>query len=322
MLIPRIFSDREGAPRMLKRPLAPDGVAVDVRDLDRSAQASSRDPAGGTGPGRGIQEPPAVDRQSALAGSLPITVDSVLTEVAGEFRDDPDSVGLLLHGSRAFGIAGPDSNYDLIVILTDAAYAQRRQRRTLVERRFRSGSPTVEIAYESLDRLRRAARRGGSRGRAFASSIVLLDKSGEIDPLVSATLAGAEPAYERVAEEYDGYLNGFAHSLKSSSRGDDLGARAHAADAALHLVRALFALEGKPAPYLDQLSVRLSELEDAQGWRAGFLRGALLRLLYAPDPPFQQMLDRRVSRLMDSRGIRHEWRHDLELLRSATYDEL
>jgi hypothetical protein len=306
---------------MLMRPVAPGDVSSDLPSVEPSALVLSPDDTDGTGPLGGIQGPHAADPRSAVAAPLASTVDSVLAQVAGEFRDDPDAVGLLLHGSRALGIASPESNYDFIVIVTDAAYAQRRERGTLVERRFRSASPMVEIAYESLDRLRRSASRGASRVAAFASSIVLLDKSGEIQPLVSALAAG-EPAYERVTAEYDRYLHGFAHSLKSSSRGDDLGARAHAAEAGLHLVRALFALEGKSAPYLDQLSFRLSELDDAQGWRAGFLRGAFLRLLYAPDPPFLQMLDRRVSRLMDSRGIRHEWRYDLELLRRVRYDEL
>jgi hypothetical protein len=306
---------------MLMRPVAPDDVSSDLPSVDPSALVLSRDDTDGTGPLGGIQGPHAADPRSAVAAPLARAVDSVLTQVADEFRDDPDAVGLLLHGSRALGMASPASNYDFIVIVNDAAYAQRRERGTLVERRFRSASPMVEIAYESLDRLRRSASRGGSRVVAFASSIVLLDKSGETEPLVSALAAG-EPAYERVTAEYDRYLNGFAHSLKSSSQGDDLGARAHAAEAGLHLVRALFALEGKSAPYLDHLSFRLSELDDAQGWRAGFLRGAFLRLFYAPDPPFLQMLDRRVSRLMDSRGIRHEWRYDLEPLRRVRYDEL
>jgi hypothetical protein len=248
--------------------------------------------------------------------------DPVLAQVANEVWDDPAAVGMVLHGSRATGTAGPNSNYNLIVIVDDAAYDQRSERGTLVERRFSAQSPAIEIEYESLGRLRRSLSHGGSRAGVFASAIVLLDKGGKIERLVSAMSAGGEPAYEVVSTEYNRYLNGFAHSLKSASRGDDLGARAHAAESGLHLVRALFALEGKTAPYLDQLSTRLDELDEAQSWRAGFLRGALLRLFYAPDPPFQQMLDRRMSKLMDSRGIRHEWRPDLEVLRLAKYEEM
>jgi hypothetical protein len=110
--------------------------------------------------------------------------------------------------------------------------------------------------------------------------------------------------------------------LKSWSRGDDLGTRAHAAASAAHLTKALFGLEGKVAPYPDLWSARFDELDDSQGWQPGFFRGAVLRLFSSPDPPFQQMLERRVGRLMEVRGIRHQWRNDLHRLRAVRYDEL
>jgi hypothetical protein len=303
---------------MLKNPAAPSDLEAVERDMDRPTSPDSRRETGLVGgfQGQGKAEPLTV------AGSHLGSVDSVLMQVADEIRDDPDALGLLLHGSRALGIARSDSSYDLIVILNHAAYAQRKQRGTLEERRVRRGCPMVAITYESLGRLRHSAHRGGSQAAIVATSIVLVDKGGDINSLVTASVAAREPAYKRVSREYDGYLNGFTHSLKSSMQGDDLGARAHAAAGALHLLRALFALEGKSPPYLDQLSFPLSELENALGLRPGFLRGAFLRLFYAPDPPFQQMLDRRVSRLMDSRGIHHTWRHDLEQVRRLKYDEL
>jgi hypothetical protein len=303
---------------MLKNPAVPSDLEAVERDIDRRLSPDSRRGTALVGgfQGHGNADPPMVP--VSLLGS----VDSVLMQVAAEIRDDPDALGLLLHGSRAAGTARPDSSYDLIAILDHAAYAQRKQRGTIEERRVRRGRPMVAITYESLGRLRHSAHRGGFRAAMVATSIVLVDKGGDINTLVSASVAAREPAYKRVSREYDGYLNGFTHSLKSSMRGDDLGARAHAAEGALHLLRALFALEGKSPPHLDQLSFPLSELENALGLRPGFLRGALLRLFYAPDPPFQQMLDRRVSRLMDSRGIRHTWRHDLEQVRRLKYDEL
>jgi hypothetical protein len=303
---------------MLKNPAAPSDLAAVERDIDRLMSPDARRETGLVGgfPGHGAAVAPTVP------GSLLGSGDSVLMQVAGEIRDDPDALGLLLHGSRAIGTARPDSSYDLIAILNHAAYAQRKERGSLEERRVSRGCPMVAITYESLGRLRHSAHRGGVRAAMVATSIVLVDKGGDINPLVTASVAAREPAHERVSREYDGYLNGFTHSLKSSMRGDDLGARAHAAEGGLHLLRALFALEGKSPPHLDQLSFPLSELENALGFRRGFLRGALLRLFYAPDPPFQQMLDRRVSRLMDSRGIRHTWRHDLEQVRRLKYDEL
>jgi len=246
----------------------------------------------------------------------------VLAELIGEVLRDAESVGLMLNGSRAVGNARLDSDYDLLWIVEDDAYRRRSDRVTLVEHRLLGDSPAIEITYENVEALRQLSHDGATPSATLASSSVLLDKTGEIVPLVAAIAARTNRlARERVGEEYDSYLNGFVHSLKSWSRGDDLGARAHAAESGLHLVRALFGLEGRVAPYPDQWSARLAEL-DAQGWQSGFFQTAVLRLLYAPDPPFQQMLERRVGRLMESRGVRHQWRYDLQRLRAVRYDEL
>jgi len=236
---------------------------------------------------------------------------------------DPHSVGLLLGGSRSLGNAGIDSTYDLVWIVDEQSAEMRSAQGTLLERRVRGNSPTIEIAYEPVERLRWLARHGRPSDQAFASTRVLVDKTGEIAALTKAiAIRLGTLASERVANEYDSYLNGFAQSLKSWSRGDDLGARAHAAQSGLHLVRALFGLEASFAPYPDQWSSRLVEVEDVQGWPPGFLPRALVRLLYAPDPAFQQMLERRVSQVMATRGIHHRWRHDLQRLRALRYDEL
>jgi hypothetical protein len=304
---------------MLQRPLASREHAVDTREADRLVEAISTDvqarrraldlfrSSNGATPGS-TSGPPSASADAP---------DGVLTQLVGEVVGDTQAVGLILRGSRAFGTARFDSSYDLVWIVDDHVYRRRRDGGTLLERRLRGDSPTIEIAYESVETLSQLAGDGGSSAETFASSLVLIDKTGQIESLTTAiTARGGARARERVAEEYDSYLNGFAQSLKSWSRGDDLGARAHAAESGLHLVRALFGLEGRVAPYPDQWSARLAELDDAQGWQPGFFHGAVLRLLYAPDPPFQQMLERHVGRLMGSRGIRHQWRHDLQRLRA------
>jgi hypothetical protein len=286
------------------------GTAVSVHkprrpflDFRRSPDVSAEVPTEGHGP--------------AESGT-----DAVMDKIIEEVVADPDAIGLVLHGSRALGTASADSNYDFVCLLTEDAYERRRQRGTIVERRFSAGRPTVEIRYEGVGSFRRTARAGSLRGATFAFAKVLVDKIGEVEPLVELLAAAGEAAHDSVADEYDRYLQGFAQSLKAWSRGDDLGSRAHAAQSGLALMNALFGLEGKAVPYLDQLSLRLGELDEPQRWRPGFLSAALHRLFYAPDPPFQQMLEKRVSRLMESRGVRHQWRHDLDRLRVVRYDEL
>ena len=308
---------------MLKSPATSNDRAADARESDRVTEtAGSIDER--RRPLLDLYRSPIVSAAVAThgRGTAETVTDPVIDRIIDEVSADPDGIGLVLYGSRALGTASAHSNYDFACLLTEDAYERRRQRGTIVERRFSGDSPTVEIAYEGIGSFRRAARGGSPRGATFAFATVLVDKIGEVKPLLELLVAAGEPVRESVAHDYDRYLHGFAESLKAWSRGDDLGARAHAAESGLALMRALFGLEGKWVPYLDELSMRLAELDEPQGWRPGFLSGALHRVFYAPDPPFQQMLERRVSRLMESRGIRHQWRHDLDRLRVVSYDEL
>ena len=49
-----------------------------------------------------------------------------MPQLIAEVRDDPETLGLLLHGSRAVGTHRPDSDYDLIRVVTEQAYAARK----------------------------------------------------------------------------------------------------------------------------------------------------------------------------------------------------
>jgi predicted nucleotidyltransferase len=49
-----------------------------------------------------------------------VNVDRVLERLVDAARDDRDVLALILYGSRARGDAGPDSDVDVAVVLTDA----------------------------------------------------------------------------------------------------------------------------------------------------------------------------------------------------------
>jgi hypothetical protein len=171
--------------------------------------------------------------------------DRAMDELLREVEADSSTLGLVLHGSRAGGAERPGSDFDLVRVVTDEAYDQR-------------------VVHEK---------------RAFLTAQVLVDKTGEVAGLVEAIVAKAnEAAYAAVPEAYDAYLNSWVRSLKAWRRGDELGGRLHAAQSAAHLVQLLFGLEHRWPPYLDALEPALPAIEDAQGWEAGYLRAALLRL--------------------------------------------
>lgn len=58
-----------------------------------------------------------------------VTDDPFLTDLIAEVREDPETLGLL-HGSRALGKHRADSDYDLIRVVSDQAYSDRRDRAT------------------------------------------------------------------------------------------------------------------------------------------------------------------------------------------------
>jgi hypothetical protein len=231
-----------------------------------------------------------------------------MDELLREVEADPSTLGLVLHGSRASGVGRPDSDFDLVRVVTEEEY----ERRAVHEKR-----DNTDVILQTPTRLRRLADERGWWTASFLSAEVLVDKTGEIEGLVRAIVDKAnEAAYAAVPEAYDGYLNSWVRSLKAWRRNDELGGRLHAAQSAVYLLQALFGLEHRWLPYLDRLEPELPAIERAQGWEDGFLRAAALRLLDSGEPGFQRELEARVEALMDARGFAHEWGDDLEPLKS------
>jgi hypothetical protein len=231
---------------------------------------------------------------------------SVLDELIHEVAADPDSIGLILHGSRAAGVDGPESDFDLIRVLTDESYAARRDREELRERR--PGPPKADISFASPAALRLRADTTDGYTPMFVNAEIVADTDGRVAALVEGIVvnAGARASAE-LDEFYDDYLNCFFRSLKAWRRGDELGGRMQAAHSCLSLVRLLFAAERQLPPYHDQLRGALATLERAQGWEEGFLADTLTRVLATGDPTIQQALELRVEALFESRGIAHQW---------------
>jgi predicted nucleotidyltransferase len=244
----------------------------------------------------------------------------VLAQLVDEVGSDASSLGLILHGSRATGDQRPDSDYDLIRVVTDEAYESRKAARTLFGRRESHDGPKADVLYQGVCRLKWLADNPDWWTATYITARIVVDKDGEIDRLVRAIIErGGDAAFAKVPEAYDSYLNSFVRSLKSWRRGDELGGRLHAAQSTLYLLPTLFGLERSWTPYFDSLTVRLPAIEQAQGWEPGYLCAAVLRLLETGDPTFQQQLQARIEDLLASRGVRHEWGDDLEPLKALRF---
>jgi hypothetical protein len=242
-----------------------------------------------------------------------VLADPNIQAFIAEANADPEVIGLLLGGSLAAGAIHPESDYDIAYVITDEAFARYAAGDQWPERGAHvQTSKPKDLWHESPAGLHAAAEIGAGD---YVDSEVLLDKTGELTPLLAAiTLMTEEKARQEVAARYDAYLNGFKRSCKAWRRGNDLGARVMAAESALWLLHTLFALERRWRPWNDRLWVKL-HLLDGQGWEAGELRAILLDLISHGDPYRQQAIARKVIALLQARGFGHvydDWNGEID----------
>src|SRR5579875_2370295 len=165
----------------------------------------------------------------------PLRDDPVLCEIVAEARADPTTIGIILSGSRGAGCAREDSDYDLgWVPCEDAWRARKEQGQSLHPKDARPGQPETDIWYTTLPELERLAAEPGWWTPGYVTARVLIDKTGDVSRVLQAMIAlPAERTQADVAAWYDAYLNAFHRSLKAWRRGDELGGRLLASEAAM-----------------------------------------------------------------------------------------
>jgi hypothetical protein len=232
--------------------------------------------------------------------------DPVLQLLIAEASADPDVIGLVLTGSRAIGATGPDSDYDVVFVVTDEALAQYTKTEVTPPRGTTVIPPisTKDIWHEAASSLQFDGVEPWMRP-TWAEACILYDRTGETEPIFAPfRRMTEEQARVAVAGWYDDYLNGFFRSLKCWRRGNQLGGRMEAAQTADILMNLLFALESRWRPYSSRLIFHLHHLA-GQGWRPAELQEILLDLISTGDPTRQQILMRRVAALLCARGFDH-----------------
>lgn len=235
-----------------------------------------------------------------------IDTDPVIQALVAEAMADPDVIGLVLTGSRAIGATGPDSDYDVVFVVTDEAMARYEETQTFPVRGI-----TLPASVSTKDMWNEAPRSLQLETvvawmlPTWAEARILYDRVGETERLFAPLrFMSAERAKSAVAGFYDDYLNGFFRSLKCWRRGNTLGGRLEAAQSADSLLHLLFALEQRWRPYSSRLVFHLHHLA-GQGWQRGELEVFLLDLISTGNPSRQQTLMRRVATLLGERGFAH-----------------
>ncbi len=133
--------------------------------------------------------------------------DPVLTSFVAALKGDADTLGVLLHGSRASGQARDDSDYDLIRIVTQEAY-DAREPGQLHERVSLDDGSVADVFYQTPSRMATYVSTPGWYTATYLAARVAFDRSGDIGAMLARMRTEADRiAHENTATAYDGYLN-------------------------------------------------------------------------------------------------------------------
>ena len=251
-----------------------------------------------------------------------MTPEARFDELLQTARADESILGVILYGSRAAGLfVREDSDWDVWLIVRVGAFAD-------YEERYDSDhGDAVEIGTDTVEGLRAHGEPGTPHAwnrYAFRHAQVLVDKlDGEIEAIVDSKRALPEDAARSIAAAaLDAYVNSTYRSLKAHRLGEVIGAHLDAADAASHLLDALFALRGRVRPWSKYLrwELELEPLAEGPSWRADVFLERLESLLHEPSPAHQQQLFRDIEEVARSSGhgsVMDSWGPSLALLRGT-----
>ena len=123
-----------------------------------------------------------------------------LERLLQEAREDPGTLGIILHGSHGAGTGDEDSDYDLIWVLTDDTFGREGTRNQYRRTEYRHGRKLIEAEPSSPSTLSTGSMEPWEiQGLAAAS--ILLDKTGEVTVALDTLLAiPAEEARTRAAD--------------------------------------------------------------------------------------------------------------------------
>jgi hypothetical protein len=165
-------------------------------------------------------------------------------------REDANIIGVFLGGSRGKGFETIHSDFDVYVIVHDAALCQLP----------RHDSP-FEWLVMTFEKFRNHATWNSDTAwnrPTFSHVKALIDKTGEVQALLEAK--SCIPSSERrrfLKEALDSYINSVYRSLKCHHRAETLGALLEANASLPFALDVIFGLEGRVRPFLSYLRLEL-----------------------------------------------------------------
>jgi hypothetical protein len=227
--------------------------------------------------------------------------NEAFSELANRANSDPEVTGLFIVGSRGKGFAYPSSDWDVFLILRDGYEDQARQD-------YFEAFPTIDLDVLSISEFRQHAGWDSELRQErydFAHVTATIDKTGEVQRLLDEKCT--VPIDKRdgyVRGQLDAYVNAFVRSVKAISRGNQVGARLEAATSIPYVINALFARDGRTAPFPGYLQAELDRwpLPDCP-WKPAELIAVLHRILADADLTTQQNLAKEVKNIFSNSGF-------------------
>ncbi|MDO8512637.1 MAG: hypothetical protein Q7S57_05150 [bacterium] len=160
-------------------------------------------------------------------------------------RNDDRIIGVILGGGRGKGAASENSDYDVILVTTDAGFEGVKNDYPKTE--------YIDSLPHSLSGFREHAKIGSTTQYdkyTFAHNKAIIDKTGEIQKLIDekGTLDPTD-ARKIASTALGGYLNQIHRSLKNLRDGNELAGRLDANESIPLLLQFVFAVENKVCPY-------------------------------------------------------------------------
>jgi hypothetical protein len=175
---------------------------------------------------------------------------------------DPDILAIWLGGSRGMGRPTEFSDYDVGVIVAEAAYDPFCRELGLQGPFQANWRPGVDLMVRTLPMFAAFAVWGSAEAPyryAFAHLHALVDKTGRVQPLIDAKARVPDDAVAGfIQDSLDYLINQSYRALKCLRDGDTAASRLEAAEAVKPLLDAVFALHGgRLRPYYKYLAWEL-----------------------------------------------------------------
>ena len=191
----------------------------------------------------------------------------------------PETLGIMLVGSRATGWGAPDSDYDAFVYVTPEAFRATPVKDTLVFLEVPETPPRVVgdfsiFSPEHLDIHQRSPL--DIDHWPYLDAILLFDRTGDLEERRRRIAAFPEAGWkERVIDKYLILVTAYSYALKSEKAGLDAQRQLNIFRAVLAGVGLWFTLQRRWAPPYKWLTPEIERLEIRPDTR-GILEGALL----------------------------------------------